>query len=208
LTLHLKPATDLAERVLLPSNPHRALAIAQHLLDGPRMFNHAHGLWGYTGVAADGAPLTIQSTGVGGPSAAIVTEELIGLGARRLVRVGTARPLADDVGPDELVAARRVLSGDGASAALGANGALGSDAELLERLVAAGATPRTVVTTDLFYDPREAVAGEAAVADMEAGAVLAVAARHGVPAACVLAVATDEEGALRAAEAGYAAVTP
>jgi purine-nucleoside phosphorylase len=46
LTLHLKPATDLAERVLLPSNPHRALAIAQHLLDGPRMFNHAHGLWG------------------------------------------------------------------------------------------------------------------------------------------------------------------
>jgi len=208
LTLHLKPATDLAERVLLPSNPHRALTIAQHLLEGPRMFNHAHGLWGYTGVAADGAPLTIQSTGVGGPSAAIVTEELIGLGARRLVRVGTARPLADDVGPDELVAARRVLSGDGASAALGANGALGSDAELLERLVAAGATPRTVVTTDLFYDPREAVAGEAAVADMEAGAVLAVAARHGVPAACVLAVATDEEGALRAAEAGYAAVTP
>ena len=80
------------ERVLLPSNPHRALAIAQHLLDGPRMFNHAHGLWGYTGVAADGAPLTVQSTGVGGPSAAIVTEELIGLGARRLVRVGSGRP--------------------------------------------------------------------------------------------------------------------
>ena len=208
MTLHLKPATDLAERVLLPSNPHRALAIAQHLLDGPRMFNHAHGLWGYTGVAADGAPLTIQSTGVGGPSAAIVTEELIGLGARRLVRVGAARPLADDVGPDELVAARRVLSGDGASAALGANGALGSDAELLERLVAAGATPRTVITTDLFYDPREPVTGEAAVADMEAGAVLQVAARHSVRAACVLALATDEERALRAAEAGYAAVTP
>src|SRR6185503_6715049 len=74
LSLHLNPAAELAERVLLPSNPHRALALAQHLLEAPRMFNHAHGLWGYTGVAADGRPLTIQSTGVGGPSAAIVSE--------------------------------------------------------------------------------------------------------------------------------------
>jgi uridine phosphorylase len=204
LTAHLKPATDLAERVLLPSNPHRALAIAQHLLEGPRMFNHAHGLWGYTGIAPDGAQLTVQSTGVGGPSAAIVTEELIGLGARRLVRVGSGRALAE-LEPDILVAAERVLSGDGASAALGANGALGSDPVLLERLVAAGATPGTVVTTDLFYG--EPPAG-GSVVDLEAGAILQVAARHGVPAACVLALAADEQLALRAGEAGYAAVSP
>jgi uridine phosphorylase len=204
VTAHLKPAADLAERVLLPSNPHRALAIAQDLLESPRMFNHAHGLWGYTGIAPDGAPLTVQSTGLGGPSAAIVTEELIGLGVRRLVRVGSGRALVD-LEPDVLVAAERVLSGDGASAALGANGALGSDPVLLERLVAAGATPGTVVTTDLFYG--EPPAG-GSVADLETGAVLQVAARHGVPAACVLALAADEELALRAGEAGYAAVTP
>ena len=204
MTAHLKPAIELAERVLLPSNPHRALAIAQHLLDGPRMFNHAHGLWGYTGVAADGAPLTVQATGVGGPSAAIVTEELIGLGARRLVRVGAGRAVAD-LEPGVLVAAERVLSGDGASAALGANGALGSDPVLLERLVAAGATPGTIVTTDLFYGELPA---DGSVVDLESGAVLQVAARHGVPAACVLALAPDEELALRAGEAGYAAVTP
>ena len=204
MALHLNPATELAERVLLPSNPHRALALAQHLLDGPRMFNHAHGLWGYTGAAADGEPLTIQATGVGGPSAAIVAEELIELGARRLVRVGAGRAL-DDLDAGDLVAAERVVSRDGASAALGANGALGSDPELLERLVAAGARPCTVVTTDLFYgDPP---AG-GAVADMEAGAILQVAAQHGLPAACVLALAPDEELALRAGEAGYAAVSP
>src|SRR3712207_7310066 len=52
----------------------------------PRMFNHNRGLWGYTGTAADGAPMTIQATGMGGPSAAIVVAELIDLGARRLVR--------------------------------------------------------------------------------------------------------------------------
>jgi uridine phosphorylase len=204
MTRHLNPAAELAERVLLPSNPHRALALAQHLLEGPRMFNHAHGLWGYTGAAADGAPMTIQSTGVGGPSAAIVAEELIDLGARRLVRVGAGRAL-DELPAGELVAAELVVSGDGASGALGANGALGSDPELLQRLVAAGARPCTIVTTDLFYgEPPDG----GAVADMEAGAILQVAARRGVAAACVLALAPDEELALRAGDAGYAAVSP
>ena len=119
--------------MLLPGDPHRALAVAQHLLDGPKMFNHHRGLWGYTGIAADGEPLTVQATGMGGPSAAIVTEELIALGAKRLVRIGTCGALVDDLELGELVAAETVLSADGASAALGANGALGSDPDLLER---------------------------------------------------------------------------
>src|SRR5262249_52978232 len=61
--IHLKPATELAERVLLPGDPHRALAVAQVLLEQPKMFNHHRGLWGYTGEARDGGLLTIQSTG-------------------------------------------------------------------------------------------------------------------------------------------------
>ena len=70
---HLRPGAELAERVLLPGDPGRALAVAQALLDQPpRMFNHARGLWGYTGTAPDGEPLTVQATGMGGPSAAIV----------------------------------------------------------------------------------------------------------------------------------------
>ena len=87
--IHLRPATELAERVLLPGDPHRALAVAQAILAEPLMFNHARGLWGYTGRARDGAPLSVQSTGMGGPSAAIVIEELIGLGAQTLIRIGT-----------------------------------------------------------------------------------------------------------------------
>ncbi len=222
---HLKPATDLAERVLLPGDPHRALAVAQHLLDGPKMFNHQRGLWGYTGIAADGEPLTVQATGMGGPSAAIVTEELIALGARRLVRIGTCGALLDGLELGELVAARSVLAADGASVALGANGALGSDPVLLELLVAAGARAATVVSSDLFYDPRAGAAGAwmergASVVEMEAAAILQVAARREVAAAVVLAV-TDVPSAagplragpeqlerigLRLGEAGYAAV--
>ena len=53
------------------------------------MSNHARGLWGYTGETPGGEPLTIQATGMGAPSAAIVLEDLAGLGIRRVIRVGT-----------------------------------------------------------------------------------------------------------------------
>jgi DeoD family purine-nucleoside phosphorylase len=223
--IHLKPAADLAERVLLPGDPHRALAVAQHLLDGPKMFNHSRGLWGYTGVAADGEPLTIQSTGMGGPSAAIVVEELIAMGARRLVRIGTCGALDAGLAIGDLVAAESVLPADGASAALGANGSVTPDAGLLSRLVGAGARPGTVVSSDLFYDPREDEAAKwidcgAVAVEMEAATIFLVAARRGVEAACVLGVSdvVGEEGGVRAGpeqleaiglrvgEVGYAAV--
>ena len=141
--IHLRPATELAERVLLPGDPHRALAVAQDLLEKPLMFNHARGLWGYTGLADDGEPLSIQSTGMGGPSAAIVCEELIALGARRLVRIGTCGALRDDIELGALLAADEALAADGASAALGADGSRGGPTPCsTERLVAAGAAAR------------------------------------------------------------------
>jgi uridine phosphorylase len=104
--IHLHPTAPLAPRVLLPGDPGRALRLAQSLLHQPRMFNHNRGLWGYTGQAmADGEPLTIQSTGMGGPSAAIVVAELCDLGARTLLRVGTAGAIVDGPGLGEVVAA-------------------------------------------------------------------------------------------------------
>src|SRR4051812_39493216 len=191
--VHLEPAAELAERVLLPGDPRRALVVAQSLLEQPRMFNHSRGLWGYTGTAADGEPLTVQATGMGGPSAAIVCEELIALGARRLLRIGTCGALVEERSHGDLLAAETVLAEDGASRALGASEPLGGDAELTAGLVAAGASPATVVSTDLFFDPREGEAGAwlergAVAVEMEAAAVFQVAALRGARAACVLAV--------------------
>jgi uridine phosphorylase len=219
---HLRPAAALAERVLLPGDPARALSVAQALLEPtPRMFNHARGLWGYTGIASDGEPLTVQATGMGGPSAAIVCEELIALGASTLVRIGTCGALDPELELGTVLAAEAVLPADGTSAALGANGRLEPEPDLLARLVAAGAQPDVVASTDLFYDPREDAAGEwagrgAVAVEMEAATIFQLAARHGVPAACVLGV-TDVQGrrmepdaieelGLRVGEAGYAAV--
>ncbi|MGH2961258.1 MAG: purine-nucleoside phosphorylase, partial [Solirubrobacterales bacterium] len=80
MALYLKPTAPIAPSALLPSDPGTALALAQDLLDEPRMSNHSHGLWGYHGETESGAELTIQSTGIGGPSAAIVLSELTELG--------------------------------------------------------------------------------------------------------------------------------
>jgi purine-nucleoside phosphorylase len=220
--IHLRPAAELAERVLLPGDPGRALAVAKALLDEPRMYNHRRGLWGYTGLAPDGEKLTVQSTGMGGPSATIVTEELIALGAKRLVRIGTCGALDESLSLGELLAAEAVVPADGASAALSAPDPVRPDPELTGGLVRAGARPATVASVDLFYAPeadgelRLAARGALAV-EMEAAAVLQVAALRGTAAACLLGVsdlppdrrlADDELEALgiRLGEVGYAAL--
>lgn len=191
--IHLRPATDLAERVLLPGDPHRALLVAQDILEAPLMFNHARGLWGYTGRAADGLPLTVQSTGMGGPSAAIVVEELVALGARTLIRIGTCGALEAGFELGELVTVGEVLAADGLSSALEAGPRLSPDPALTSALEAAGARVVTAASTDLFYDPREGVeagwrAEGAQVVEMEAATVLLLARMRGVAGAALLAV--------------------
>jgi DeoD family purine-nucleoside phosphorylase len=201
--LHVHPTTELAERVLLPGDPGRALLLAQALLEQPKMFNHNRGLWGYTGAAADGEPLTIQSTGMGGPSAAIVIEELVQLGARRFVRVGTCGALVGGFALGDLIVAREAVCADGTSRALGAGERVAADPELTaaletaaERELGRAAPSGAVVTTDLFYDPdgNHADPGSdpdhnAAIGiEMETATLFRLAQLRGVQAACVLAV--------------------
>jgi len=203
--IHLRPAAELADRVLLPGDPHRALAVAQALLDAPKMFNHTRGLWGYTGTAPDGRLLTVQATGMGGPSAAIIVEELIALGARTLIRIGTCGALGHGSELGEVVAAREVLAADGTSTALGAEGRIAADRGLTDALVAAGAREVVAVSTDVFYDRREGVQADwmrsgAEVVEMEAATLLALARRQGVAAGVLLAVTDLLEGGRRRIE--------
>lgn len=181
--------------MLLPGDPGRALRLAQALLESPpAMLNHNRGLWGYTGTAADGAPLTIQSTGMGGPSAAVVVEELIVLGARRLVRVGTGRALDPALALGSLVAANPVIGCDGTSRALGAAARLTPDPDLADPLAARAAATGPVVSVDLYYAEPTGLPADALARDLEAAAVLSVAQSRGAAAACVLLVAADTAG--------------
>ncbi len=164
------------------------------------MFNHHRGLWGYTGAAPDGEPLTIQATGMGGPSAAIVLEELIALGARRAVRVGSCGALAPGLELGDLVIAQDAICADGTSRALGAGERVSADGALTAALFerAEDAHLGTVVSVDLFYESDGAGAGQEALAvEMEAAALFALGARHGFPVGCVLAVSDtfDAQGA-------------
>jgi DeoD family purine-nucleoside phosphorylase len=195
-TIHVQPTADLAERVLLPGDPGRALSLAQVLLTEPKMFNHNRGLWGYTGAGADGEPLTIQSTGMGGPSAAIVVAELIELGARRFIRVGTCGAVAPSLALGDLVIATHAFAEDGTSRALGAGDSIASSAELNESLVrTAGerAVAGPVVSSDLFYDgpadrERRWLELGALAVEMETSTLFALAARRGIAAGSLLAV--------------------
>jgi DeoD family purine-nucleoside phosphorylase len=191
--IHLHPTAPLAERVLLPGDPGRALVLAQSLLAEPRMFNHNRGLWGYTGAAADGRPLTIQATGMGGPSAAIVLAELIELGARRAIRVGTCGALAPSLRLGDLVIAREAICADGTSRALGAGERVAADPALTESLVrgAPSASAGTIVSVDLFYETDSSGRGDAQDAlaiEMEAAALFALGAEQQFPVACLLTV--------------------
>ena len=188
----LHPTADLAERVLLPGDPARALLLAESLLEGPKMFNHHRGLWGYTGLAPDGAPLTIQSTGMGGPSAAIVISELIDLGARRLVRAGTCGALRPGLRLGDLVTATEAIAADGTSRALGAGERASAGPDLLSALAAVAEHAGPVVTTDLFYDrrglERSWSAGGALAVEMECATLFALAAARGIQAGALLVV--------------------
>jgi DeoD family purine-nucleoside phosphorylase len=205
MPVHIHPTAPLAPRALLPGDPGRALALSQLVLSEPKMFNHNRGLWGYTGTAADGEPLTIQSTGMGGPSAAIVMEELCDLGLQRAIRVGTCGALAGDLQLGDLVVADAALAADGTSRALGAGERVAADGRLVAALrAAAGDGVRTgaVATSDLFYDrDRRRVAGWAGAGalavEMEAAALLRVAEPRSVRAACVLLVSDVFDNGVR-----------
>jgi uridine phosphorylase len=200
-TIAIHPTATLAERVVLPGDPGRALLLSQSLLSEPKMFNHNRGLWGYTGAGTDGRPLTIQSSGMGGPSAAIVAGELHRLGARRLVQVGTCAALDPGLELGQLLIAERTVAGDGTSRSLGAGAVAEPDAGLLARLSAAAAANGQlaarrcmVASSDLLYEdlegPEAAWLSAGAVAvEMEAATLFTLARRRGFEAASVLIVA-------------------
>lgn len=194
--IHIKPTAELAPRVLMPGDPGRALLFAQTLLSSPAMFNHHRGLWAYTGLAADGEPLTIQSTGMGGPSAAIVMAELADLGATRFLRAGTCGALAGRLRLGDLVIVTEAVAGDGTSRALGAPERVSPDPVLLGALLALeepDVSAGVVASTDLFYAAGPELerawrqAGAAAV-DMESAALLSLAQQRGLQAGSILLV--------------------
>jgi purine-nucleoside phosphorylase len=199
--IHLRAEPgDYAEAVLLPGDPLRAKYIADAYLDDATQVNGERGLLGYTGTW-EGKPVSVQGTGMGCPGATIVFEELIQLGAKELLRVGTCGGLQPHHALGDLIVALSAVPADATAMHLVADephcptaswelihGAV-HVAKEIEQPLHVG----PIVSSDLFYNPddgqyeRWSKRGVLAV-EMEAAALFTVGALRGIHTGCLLTV--------------------
>jgi DeoD family purine-nucleoside phosphorylase len=191
---------DYAEACLLPGDPLRAKYIAETYLAGAVQRNAERGMLGYTG-EFEGRPVSVQATGMGCPSAAIVAEELHQLGVKRMLRVGTCGGLQPDLQLGDLIVALSAIPADATARHL-----VGADQhvptaswELVHGAVHVakdiGQSMRLgpIVSSDLFYNPddgqyeRWSSRGVLAV-EMEAAVLFTLGALRGFAAGCLLTV--------------------
>lgn len=192
---------DLAEAVLLPGDPLRARYIAETYFDDARLVNEVRNALAFTGTY-QGMPVSVLGTGMGIPSASIYCHELITeYGAKRLVRVGSAGALHDDVQLRDVILAAGACTDSQVNRAryAGLDFSAIADFELL-RAASDAASSRdlavrvgNVHSADLFYDPRDGLFGTMAgmgvlAVEMEAAGIYGVAAELGARALAVLTV--------------------
>ena len=190
---------DYAEACLLPGDPLRAKYIAETFFDNPVQRNSERGMLGYTGTFED-RPVSVQATGMGCPSAAIVVEELAQLGVKRMLRIGTCGGLQPDLELGNLIVAVSAVAADStAQHLIGEPHAPTADWELVHGAVHAakelGKPVRVgpIVSSDLFYNPddgqyqRWSDRGILAV-EMEAAVLFTLGALRKLKTGCLLTV--------------------
>lgn len=192
----------IAETVLLPGDPLRAKFIAETYLENPVCYNSVRGMYGYTGTYK-GKKISIQGTGMGLPSHSIYVNELIQFyGAKRLIRIGSAGSMNDDVNVRDIVIAQSASTNSGINKRRfhGMDYAPTSNFELLleayNKAKDKGANVKVgnVLSSDLFYDDTTgpgiklwADYGCLAV-EMETAELYTVAAKYGVEALSILTI--------------------
>jgi DeoD family purine-nucleoside phosphorylase len=190
---------DYAEACLLPGDPLRAKYVAETFLENAEQRNWERGMLGYTGTFR-GKPVSVQATGMGCPSAAIVIEELAMLGVKRMLRIGTCGGLQADLKLGDLIVALSAVPADAtATHIVGEPHAPTADWELVHGAVhhakERGQPVRVgpIVSSDVFYNPdgeqyrRWSERGVLAV-EMEAAVLFTLGALRKVAAGCLLTV--------------------
>jgi uridine phosphorylase len=93
---------EIPELVLLPGDPDRARRIAEDFFDNPTDIAKHREYWSYRGTWK-GIPVGVCSTGIGCPSAAIALEELVKVGCKAFIRVGTSGAISHKVATGDIV---------------------------------------------------------------------------------------------------------
>ncbi len=191
---------DYAESVLVPGDPVRAKYIAENFFEDARLVNEERGMLGYTGTYK-GEPVSVQSTGMGCPSASIVTEELAQLGAKNLLRIGTCGGYSPEMALGDLVIATAATPSDATVFTItrGIPYAPAADFDVVHAAYHAAegyeARPHLgpIVTSDVFYDPEEDPQGMwnalgVLAVEMEAASIFTISAMKSIKAGCLLTV--------------------
>jgi DeoD family purine-nucleoside phosphorylase len=201
MPIHLRAQPgDYAPAVLCPGDPRRAEHIATTFFDDVRLVNEERGLLGFTG-RFEGQPISVQTSGMGCPSAAIVYEELVQLGATRIIRVGTCGALQPEMAMADVVVAMASTPSDrtaltytgGEPHAPVADWRLVSLAARLALEQGERVHVGAVVSSDVFYDPdtdrraRWAARGHLGI-EMEAAVLFTIAALRGIASLTMLTV--------------------
>lgn len=151
---------DIAKTVLMPGDPLRAKMIAETFLETPVCFNTVRGALGYTGTWK-GVPVSVMASGMGCPSIGIYSYELYhGYGVERILRIGSAGALQDDLTLGSLVLALGACTDSNYAAQFHLPGTFAPTASypLLSAAVQAAAQRGipvqvgNVVTSDAFYN--------------------------------------------------------
>ena len=111
---HIQAAKgEIGRYVILPGDPKRCEKIAGYL-DAPQFISDNREYVTYTGTL-DGEKVSMTSTGIGGPSAAIAMEELYRCGADTFVRIGTCGGMQPEVKSGDMVIATGAIRMEGTS---------------------------------------------------------------------------------------------
>ncbi len=191
---------DYAEACLLPGDPLRAEYIAKTFLEDVVQRNSERGMLGYTGTF-QGKPVSVQSSGMGCPSAAIVIEELVQLGVKKLMRVGTCGGLQPDLSMGDLIVALSATPADstathyvgGEPHAPTADFGLVHEAVHQARHLGKDVRVGPIVSSDIFYNPDQGIAGRWSergilAVEMEAAVLFTLGALRKIQAGCMLIV--------------------
>ena len=189
---------DINSTVLVPGDPGRVDRIADHCDDSTVVAENRE--YRVVNATYDGVDLTICSTGIGAPSAAIAVEELVAVGAERFIRVGTCGGLQADLAIGDMIVATASAKDEGTtkryeSETIPAAADHETVGALVDAAAAEGAVIHTgaMVTDDAYYAETEthvsrwSEAGLLAV-EMEAAAIFTLARRHGKAAGAICTV--------------------
>lgn len=151
---------EIAESILLPGDPLRAKYIAENFLTNIVQFNGVRNMLGFTG-EYQGKQISVMGTGMGMPSIGIYSYELIKFyGVKKLIRVGSAGSIQEDVKINDIVIAQAASTNSNFSKQFKVRGEISaiSDYKLLSSAVNRAIELKlphhvgNVMSSDTFYD--------------------------------------------------------